>query len=158
MISNLILRILEVKMGKFLDRIKRFKEEHKKRKILSTAERGFRQRKLLKLKQVRLEEEVERKVAKEQILSKLREAQAKRIGFERKIVGGRQERRQRAKKAIKGALRRPVTFRKIPVSQAPIVRGIKQPVTARPIGAALLDRPRKKGKGTPGLGTSFRVL
>ena len=145
-------------MGKFLDRIKRFKEEHKKRKILSTAERGFKRRQSMKLKQIRLEEAVEKQVAKETTIAKLREAQAKRVKFERQIVGAKQERRLRAKNAIRGALRRPVTFRKIPVSQSPIIRNVRQPVTARPVGATLLDRPKKKGKGTPGLGTSFRVL
>ncbi len=142
-------------MGKFLDRIKKFREQQKERQILGAAKRGFKREKAMKLKQIRLEEAVEKQVAKEQTLSKLREAQAKRIRFEQKILKAKASRRQQTKKIIRGAVRTPVTFRKIPVSQAPIIR---KPMVQRPVGGVLLDRPKKKGKGTPGIGTSFRVL
>ncbi len=142
-------------MGDFLDKIKLFMEQQKSKRKLRVGLRRIEKQEQQELKQSALEREVSRQVKKEETLTRLRQAQAKRIGFEQKILKAKASRRQQTKRVIKGGLRRPVTFRKIPVSQAPIIR--KQ-VVSRPIGGVLLDRPKKKGKGTPGLGTSFRVL
>lgn len=136
-------------MVTFLEKIKKFNEKRKTKRILATAAKGFRKRQQLKLQKIKLEEMGER----EKSIAQFREAQARRTRAEAKILEGK-ARQQKARRKIAGPIAGPIAQ----ASRAAAAGfGQTQPVQIGLSKKTIAARKKKPKGPTPGLGR-FRVL
>ena len=132
-------------MVKFLERVKKFRERRKEKRILSTAKRGIKAEKQRKLQSIRIEEAI----LKQKEIAKFRKAQAERIKAEASILEAR-ARQAKARRKIIGPIQN--------IGMAAAAGfGQTKPVQIGFSKKSIAARKKKKVGPTPGLGR-FRIL
>ncbi|KKM26504.1 hypothetical protein LCGC14_1584210 [marine sediment metagenome] len=132
-------------MVKFLERVKKFRERRKEKRILSTAKRGIKAEKQRKLQSIRIEEAR----LKQKEIAGFRKAQAERIKAEASILEAR-ARQQKARRRIANPIQN--------IGMAAAAGfGQTQPVQIGLSKKTIASRKKKKLGPTPGLGR-FRII